>query len=153
MIPAFREWVAASRADHFNLTRPPPGLILTHMAKYTRPSLDATFAALSDSTRRGMLARLTRGEASVSQLAKPFGVSLPTIHKHLRVLECAGFIAHEKRGRVRHIRLSHSSGRRCETRQRINLAPIHELKDWIAHFEAGWDEQLLRLKHQVEADV
>jgi DNA-binding transcriptional ArsR family regulator len=123
------------------------------MAKYTRPSLDAAFAALSDSTRRGMLARLARGEASVSELARPFGVSLPTIHKHLRVLECAGFIAHEKRGRVRHIRLSHSSGRKCETRQRINLAPIHEVKDWISHFEAGWDEQLLRLKHQVEADV
>src|SRR6266516_4135781 len=87
--------------------------ILAHMAKYPRHSLDATFGALSDSTRRGILKRLSQGEASVSQLAEPFGVSLPTIHKHLRVLEHAGFIAHEKRGRVRYIRLTQPRGRKC----------------------------------------
>ena|SRR5437879_1214018 len=123
------------------------------MAKHPRHSLDATLGALSDSTRRGILKRLSQGEASVSQLAEPFGVSLPTIHKHLRVLERAGFIAHEKRGRVRHVRLTQPRGRKCETRRRINLAPIHELKDWIAQFEARWDEHLLRLKQQVESDL
>jgi DNA-binding transcriptional ArsR family regulator len=123
------------------------------MAKYSRYLLDATFAALSDSTRRGILERLSHGEASVSQLAKPFGVSLPTIHKHLRVLERAGFIAHEKRGRIRHIRLMQLQGRKCVGRQCINLAPIHEVKDWVAQFEARWDEHLQRLKQQVESDL
>ena len=97
--------------------------------------------------------RLSQGEASVSQLAEPFGVSLPTIHKHLRVLERAGFIAHEKRGRVRHVRLMQPPGRKCETRRRVILDPIHELKDWIAQFEARWDEHLFRLKQRVESDL
>lgn len=123
------------------------------MAKYSRHSLDVTFAALSDATRRGMLERLSQGEASVSQLAGPFGVSLPTIHKHLRVLERAGFIAHEKRGRVRHIRLTQPRGRKCESRQRLHLLPIREITDWLARFEAHWDEHLQRLKHQVESDL
>src|SRR5262245_55193584 len=101
------------------------------MAKRSRHSLDLTFAALSDSTRRSMLERLSHGETSISQLAEPFGVSLPTIHKHLRVLERAGFIAHEKRGRVRHIRLSPRRGRKYESNQRINLVPMREVKDWI----------------------
>ena len=123
------------------------------MAKYSENPLDAVFSALADATRRGMLERLSRGEASVSQLAEPFGVSLPTIHKHLQVLERAGFIAHEKRGRVRHIRLTQPRERKCEGRSRIELAPMHEVKDWIAHFEARWDGHLSRLKQQVEADL
>ena len=120
------------------------------MANYSRHPLDAVFSALADATRRGMLERLSRGEASVSQLAEPFGVSLPAIHKHLRVLERAGFIAHEKRGRVRHIRLTTRRGRRCEGRQRIDLRPLREAGDWLARFEARWDEHLQRLKQQVE---
>lgn len=123
------------------------------MAKYSQASLDAAFAALSDSTRRGMLERLSRGEASVSQLAEPFGVSLPTIHKHLRVLERAGFIAHQKRGRVRHVRLTPVSRRACGTRQGIDLAPVHLVKDWITQFEAHWDEHLQRLKQQVKSEL
>jgi len=100
-----------------------------------------------------MLERLSQGEASVSELAGPFGVSLPTIHKHLHVLERAGFIAHEKRGRVRHIRLTHPRGRKCESRERVRLLPIREITDWLSQFEAHWDEHLQRLKHQVEADL
>ena len=99
-----------------------------------------------------MLEQLSRGETSVSEFAEHFGVSLPTIHKHLHVLERAGFIAHEKRGRVRHIRLAHPRARKCAVRQRVNLAPLHEIKDWINHFEAHWDTHLLRLKQQVESE-
>jgi DNA-binding transcriptional ArsR family regulator len=128
-------------------------VILSRMANYSRASLDAVFSALSDATRRGMLERLSRGEASVTELAEPFGVSLPTIHKHLRVLERAGFIRHEKRGRVRHIRLTQLSGRKCVGRQRIAPTPIYRAKNWITHLEARWDEHLLRLKQQVESDL
>jgi DNA-binding transcriptional ArsR family regulator len=122
------------------------------MAKHSH-SLDATFFALGDSTRRGMLERLSRGEASMSQLAEPFGVSLPTIHKHLRVLERAGFVAHEKRGRVRHVRLAHKPGRQRDRRRVLNFLPMREAKNWIAQFEARWDDRLQRLKQQVESDL
>ena len=122
------------------------------MAKYSR-LLDATFSALADSTRRRMLERLSRGEASVSELARPFGVSLPTIHKHLRVLERAGFIAHEKRGRVRHVRLMPPRGRKCAGNPLPDLRPLQNVKDWLTHFEAAWDRRLLRLKLQVESEL
>lgn len=122
------------------------------MAKYSR-LLDATFSALADSTRRQMLERLSHGEASVSELARPFGVSLPTIHKHLRVLERAGFIAHEKRGRVRHVRLMHPRGQKCPGNTHRVLRPFQEVKDWLTHFGAAWDRRLLRLKQQVESEL
>jgi len=108
---------------------------------------------LGDSTRRGMLEELSRGEASVSQFAQRFGVSLPTIHKHLRVLERAGFIRHEKRGRVRHIRLAQMPLRKCGNHLRSNSPSIGKAKDWIAQLEASWDEHLDRLKLQVESDL
>lgn len=124
------------------------------MANNSRQPLDATLFALGDATRRGMLVRLSRGEASISEFASNFGVSLPTIHKHLRVLERAGFIAHEKRGRVRHVRLALPRGRRCEAaRVRADLAPLRVVKDWMAQFEARWEHHLQRLKQQVEADL
>jgi DNA-binding transcriptional ArsR family regulator len=63
--------------------------------------LDATFHALADSTRRAMVERLARGPASVSELAKPFGMALPTVLQHLAVLEAAGIVTSEKVGRVR----------------------------------------------------
>ena len=64
--------------------------IVNHMVNYSSPALDRTFAALSDPTRRAILARLAQGEASVTELASPFDVSLPAVSKHLRVLEQAG---------------------------------------------------------------
>ena len=121
------------------------------MAKYSQNSLDAVFSALGDSTRRGMLEKLSQGEASVSQFAERFGVSLPTIHKHLHVLERAGLIRHEKRGRVRHIRLAQVPARKCDGRQ--PSSPIERVKDWVARLEAGWDEHLQQLKLQVESDL
>ena len=70
------------------------------MVKYSRKPLEATFAALADSTRQRILLRLARGETSVSRLAEPFGVSLPAVMKHQRVLQSAGLVVSEKRGRV-----------------------------------------------------
>ena len=76
------------------------------MVNYRSPAtLDATFAALSDPTRRAMVERLARGEATVGTLAEPFDVSLPAISKHLRVLERAGLVAQQKDGRSRRCRL------------------------------------------------
>jgi DNA-binding transcriptional ArsR family regulator len=123
------------------------------MAKCLEQALDNAFCALGDATRRGILERLSTGEASVSQLAEPFGVSLPTIHKHLRVLERAGFIAHEKRGRVRHVRLAPARGRRCDIRNHLSLLATREVKDWIERFEARWGDHLQRLKQQVESNL
>jgi DNA-binding transcriptional ArsR family regulator len=123
------------------------------MAKRQRQPLDATFLALGDATRRGILEQLSGGETSVSEFAAHFGVSLPTIHKHLNVLERAGFISHEKRGRVRHVRLAPSPARRCAGGRRVNFAPLGEVKDWLAHFEAHWDHHLQKLKALVESDL
>jgi DNA-binding transcriptional ArsR family regulator len=123
------------------------------MAKYSHNVLDTVFSALGDSTRRGMLEELSHGEASVSRFAQRFGVSLPTIHKHLRVLERAGFIRHEKRGRVRHIRLAQVPLRKCDNHLRLNSPSIGKAKDWIAQLEASWDGHLHRLKLQVESDL
>jgi DNA-binding transcriptional ArsR family regulator len=70
------------------------------MVNYSTSSLDTTFAALSDPTRRAILARLAGGESTVTELAKPFKVSLPAISKHLRVLEKAGLLSRERDGRI-----------------------------------------------------
>jgi DNA-binding transcriptional ArsR family regulator len=123
------------------------------MAKRFRKPLDHTFFALGDGTRRGILVRLSRGEASISEFAADFGVSLPTIHKHLRVLERAGLISHEKRGRVRHVRLARARGRTCAGSRHADFSLLREVKDWLAEFEARWDEHLQRLKEQVESDL
>jgi len=100
-----------------------------------------------------MLVRLSRSETSISEFAEDFGVALPTIHKHLRVLERAGFISHEKRGRVRHVRLAQTHGRRRAGNRRVDFSPLRGVKGWMAQFEAQWDKHLLRLKQQVESDL
>jgi DNA-binding transcriptional ArsR family regulator len=97
------------------------------MVKYHLSSLDTTFAALADPTRRAILARLTYGEASVTELAEPFKISLPAISKHLRVLERAGLLAREKEGRVH----------RC----RLVAEPLKDAAQWIAHYQEFWEEQ------------
>jgi DNA-binding transcriptional ArsR family regulator len=126
--------------------------ILSHMAKRSRQPLDMTFLTLSDSTRRGILVRLSRRETSVSEFAKDFGVALPTIHKHLRVLERVGFISHKKRGRVRYVRLAQARGSRRAGNRRADFSPLRAVKGWMAQFETQWDKHLLRLKQQVESD-
>lgn len=93
--------------------------------------LDSTFAALSDPTRRAILARLALGETSVTELAKPFAMSLPAVSKHLKVLERAGLIA---RGRE-------AQWRPC----RIEPRALKDIDDWLAHYRRFFDESFDRL--------
>lgn len=93
--------------------------------------LSATFAALADPTRRAILARLTLGETSVSELAKPFDMSLPAVSKHLKVLERAGLVA---RGRE-------AQWRPC----RIDAGPLREVADWLERYRRFWEQSLDRL--------
>jgi DNA-binding transcriptional ArsR family regulator len=95
------------------------------------PQLDATFGALADSTRRGILERLGRGEASISDLAGTFAMTLTGMKKHVRVLEDAGLVTSEKIGRVRHCRLG---PRRLE-----------EETAWIARYQAMLEARYDRL--------
>jgi DNA-binding transcriptional ArsR family regulator len=93
--------------------------------------LTATFAALADPTRRAILARLSAGELSVTELARPFRMSLPAVSKHLKVLERAGLIA---RGRQ-------AQWRPC----RIEPAPLKDVDDWLETYRSLWNERLDRL--------
>jgi DNA-binding transcriptional ArsR family regulator len=93
--------------------------------------LSNTFAALADPTRRARIARLASGEASVTELAKPFQMSLPGISKHLKVLEHAGLIA---RGRQ-------AQWRPC----RLQASPLKDVADWLEHYRRFWDESFDRL--------
>jgi len=94
-------------------------------------TLDSTFAALSDPTRREILARLASGEASVKELAEPFEMTLPGVSKHLKVLERAGLIS---RGRV-------AQSRPC----RLEAAPLREAADWVGRYRRFWEEGFDRL--------
>ena len=95
-------------------------------------SLNATFAALADPTRRAILARLAAGEASVTALAEPFDMSLPAISKHLKVLQRAGLVA---RGRA-------AQWRPC----RLEAGPLKEAADWLEHYRQHWEQSLDRLE-------
>ena len=95
-------------------------------------TLDATFAALADPTRRAILARLASGEASVSELAEPFDMTLPGVSKHLKVLERAGLIS---RGRV-------AQSRPC----RLEAAPLGEAADWVEGYRRFWEGSFDRLE-------
>jgi DNA-binding transcriptional ArsR family regulator len=102
-----------------------------------RPSrLDATFAALADPTRRAILARLTLGEASVMELARPFAMSQPAISKHLKVLEKAGLV---------------SRGRDAQRRPcRLEAAPLAEADGWLDAYREFWEESYGRLDGVLE---
>jgi DNA-binding transcriptional ArsR family regulator len=93
--------------------------------------LSAVFAALADPTRRALLERLTRGEASVQELAKPFHMSLPAVSKHLKVLEHSGLIS---RARV-------AQSRPC----RLETKPLQEAAGWMEHHRKVWEARLDRL--------
>ena len=94
--------------------------------------LDSTFAALADPTRRAILARLASGEASVTELAEPFEMSMPAISKHLKVLERAGLIAR---------------GRAAQTRPcRLNPQPLRDVSDWVGQYRQFWEQSLDRLE-------
>jgi DNA-binding transcriptional ArsR family regulator len=107
------------------------------MVKYSEKRLNAIFAALADATRRRILARLARGEASVSDLAAPFDISLPGVTKHLRVLERARLITSHKEGRVHHCRLV--------------AEPMKGAAEWIEHYRQFWEKQFDALARFLEA--
>jgi len=98
----------------------------------TQPDpLSATFAALADPTRRAILARLATGEATVTELAAPFDLSLPAISKHLKVLQRAGLI---------------EQGRQAQWRPcRLKPERLHEVADWIGQYRRHWEESFDRL--------
>ncbi|MGH2765144.1 MAG: ArsR/SmtB family transcription factor [Actinomycetota bacterium] len=98
--------------------------------------LDGTFAALADPTRRAILARLAAGEASVTELAEPFEMSLPAVSKHLKVLERAGLIA---RGRERQWRPA-----------RLEAGPLKEVAEWTEGYRRFWEESYDRLDQYLD---
>jgi DNA-binding transcriptional ArsR family regulator len=93
--------------------------------------LSTTFAALSDPTRRAILARLSGGESSVTALAQPFAMSLPAISKHLKVLERAGLIARSREANWRPCRLA--------------AAPLKDAAKWLEHYRRFWEQSFDRL--------
>jgi DNA-binding transcriptional ArsR family regulator len=97
----------------------------------TTDQLSSTFAALSDPTRRAILARLATGECSVSELAEPFDMSMPAVSKHLAVLERAGLIARRREAQWRHCRLE--------------AAPLKEVAEWAERYRQLWEGRLDRL--------
>jgi DNA-binding transcriptional ArsR family regulator len=111
-------------------------MVATARTSSRNDRLSATFAALADPTRRAILARLTRGAATVKELSKPFPMSGPAITKHLRVLEGAGLIS---RGRE-------AQWRPCE----LEAAPLREVAEYAADFRRFWDASFRRLDDYLE---
>jgi DNA-binding transcriptional ArsR family regulator len=101
----------------------------------TVDQLSSTFAALADPTRRAILARLSTGEATVTELAEPFSVSLPAISKHLKVLERAGLIS---RGRS-------AQWRPC----RLDAAPMKDASRWLEDYRRFWEGSFDRLEEHL----
>jgi DNA-binding transcriptional ArsR family regulator len=108
------------------------------MVNFSGAALDGTFGALADATRRGILAHLAAGETSVSELAAPYEVSLPAVSKHLRVLEQAGLIIRQKKGRVHLCRLAPQ--------------PMRNASEWLERYRRFWDVQLDSLKRYLEEE-
>ncbi len=111
-------------------------MIFNHMVKYQSDPLSGVFRALADPTRRAILARLALGETTVSEIAEPFEMSLPAVSKHLTVLETAGLVQRERRGRVR----------RCH----LNAANMNAAADWIDHYRRFWEARLDSLARYLE---
>ena len=101
------------------------------MVKYKSRHLDRTFAALADPTRRHILADLSGGDRCVTDLARPYRMSLPAVSKHLRVLERAGLIRRSRCGRVHRLKLE--------------AAPMQQAQQWIEEYRRFWEESFDRL--------
>jgi DNA-binding transcriptional ArsR family regulator len=110
------------------LTISADAFIFNHMVEQYTSHLDTVFHALGDATRRQMLRDLTRGERTVSQLAEPFAISLAAASKHIKVLEQAGMIRREVRGRT-HL---------C----RLDPGPLASAHEWLAAYERFWTDRL-----------
>src|SRR3954464_3885885 len=106
------------------------------MVKYPSKTLDRTFAALADPTRRRILAHLARGDRRVTDLARPHDMSLPAVSKHLRVLENAGLLRRRRYGRVHEMQL--------------NAEPLEKTAQWIEEYRKFWEGSLDRLAAYLE---
>ncbi len=102
-------------------------------------SLSATFAALADPTRRSILERLSRGEATVTQVAEPLEMSLPAVSKHLRVLESAGLMNRRRMGRTHYLEL--------------NPEPMRKAREWIDFYRRFWEGSLDSLANYLENEI
>jgi len=111
-------------------------VILNHMVQYMQPRLDASFAALSDATRRGVLEQLGRSDASITDLAERFRMTLTGMKKHVGILERAGLVTTEKVGRVRTCKLG--------TRR------FEEEAEWLERYHQVWDSRFDELDKVVE---
>ena len=108
------------------------------MVEHHTSQLDTVFHALGDATRRGMLARLAKGELTVSQLAEPFDMSLAAASKHIKALEAAGLVKRDVQGRV-HV---------C----RLNAGPLANAHQWLAYYEIFWTNRLDALEALLKAE-
>lgn len=103
---------------------------------YYSPTLDSTFAALSDPTRRAILSKLTEGETPIMEIATPFEMSLPAVSKHIRVLEKAGLVTRRKQGR--------------EYFCSLNAKPLRDAAKWLVFYQQFWDAKLDSLANFLE---
>jgi len=110
--------------------------MFNQMVKYKRDSLDATFAALADPTRRKILERLAGGQRRVGDLAEPFSISLPAVSRHLRVLQAAGLLQRRRQGREHHLNL--------------DSRPIREALRWMEQYRRFWEGSLEALADYLE---
>jgi DNA-binding transcriptional ArsR family regulator len=108
------------------------------MVKYSSRTLNRTFAALADPTRRRILAHLAQGDKCVTHLAKPHAMSLPAISKHLRVLEKAGLLRRSRYGRVHEMR--------------IDAKPLRQAAQWVDEYRKFWQGSLDRLAQYLEKE-
>jgi len=106
------------------------------MVKYSPKTLNRTFAALADPTRRQILAHLARGDQRVTHLAKPHAMSLPAVSKHLRVLEKAGLLRRRRYGRVHEMQLE--------------AKPLQQAAEWVEKYRKFWEGSLDRLAEYLE---
>ncbi len=106
------------------------------MVKYPTRTLNRTFAALADPTRRRILAHLARGDKCVTHLARPHAMSLPAVSKHLRVLEKAGLLRRRRRGRVHEMQLE--------------AKPLKQAAQWVEEYRKFWEGSLDRLADYLE---
>ena len=129
---------AKATADRRWRLRAVPGAwyIVNYMVQYTSAHLDASFAALSDSTRRGVLEQLGREEASITDLADRFHMTLTGMRKHVGILEQAGLVVTEKVGRVR----------TC----RIGARRLEDVAEWIERYHQLWDARFGELDQVIE---
>lgn len=106
------------------------------MVQYAAPDLDASFAALADGTRRGVLEQLGRSECTITDLAERFGMTLTGMRKHVGVLEAAGLVVTEKVGRVRYCR--------------VGARRLDEVAAWIDAYQRLWDARFRELDQLLE---